>query len=49
MKDLRNHSLEISEKGFTTIENIYTEEEIESILQTIEQVDKTNDTFRKSV
>jgi len=48
MKDLRNHSLEISDKGYTTIDNIYTEEEIESILQTIEQVDKTNDTFRKS-
>jgi hypothetical protein len=48
MKDLRNHSIEISEKGYTTIDNIYTEEEIESILQTIEQVDKTNDTFRKS-
>ena len=48
MKDLRNHSLEISDKGYTTIDNIYTEEEIESILQTIVQVDKTNDTFRKS-
>jgi ectoine hydroxylase-related dioxygenase (phytanoyl-CoA dioxygenase family) len=48
MKDLRNHGIEISEKGFTTIENIYTEEEIESILHTIELVDKSNETFRKS-
>jgi ectoine hydroxylase-related dioxygenase (phytanoyl-CoA dioxygenase family) len=48
MKDLKKHSFEISENGFTTINNIYSKEEIESILSTIEQVDKSIETFRKS-
>jgi ectoine hydroxylase-related dioxygenase (phytanoyl-CoA dioxygenase family) len=48
MEGLKTHSLEISEKGFTTLDNVYTEEEIESILRTIEAVDKSNELFRKS-
>ena len=48
MEGLKNHRIEISENGFTSLANVYTEEEIESILRTIEQVDKTNETFRKS-
>ena len=48
MKNIEKHRLEISENGFTTIENIYNAEEIENILWTIEQVDKTSETFRKS-
>ncbi|SMC42603.1 phytanoyl-CoA dioxygenase family protein [Moheibacter sediminis] len=37
-----------SENGFALIDNIYSEEEINSILHEIENADSQNDTFRKS-
>ena len=39
---------EISTKGFSIIQNIYTDQEVESILKEINKVDTTKDTFRKS-
>ncbi len=39
---------EISENGFTTINKIYSEKEIEKILLTIDKADKSKETFRKS-
>ena len=49
MKDFVRHKDELSEKGFTILENIYSKEEVEQLLTTIEQVDSsTKQTFRKS-
>lgn len=48
MKVTEKHKFEITENGFTTIDNIYSEREIEEILLTIDRADKTNETFRKS-
>lgn len=36
---------ELTEKGFITIENIYSDQETEQILATINQADKTKETF----
>jgi ectoine hydroxylase-related dioxygenase (phytanoyl-CoA dioxygenase family) len=38
----------ISAEGFTVIDNVYTTEEIDSILKVIEQVDTSRPTFRKT-
>ncbi len=38
----------ISEKGFTTIPDVFSEDEIKAILGKIEEVDPSKDTFRKS-
>lgn len=43
------HKIEIIENGFTTVEKIYSDEEIELILLTIDQADNNNETFRKSI
>ena len=48
MKLNERHKLEISENGFTILDNIYSDQEIEQILLTIEQTDKEKETFRKS-
>lgn len=48
MTDTERCKLELTQNGFTTINNIYSKEEIEQILLTIDQVDKTKETFRKS-
>lgn len=48
MTDNNVHTKELKENGFTILENIYSEQEIEQILRTIEQVDKSKETFRKS-
>jgi len=47
--DVGRHKIEIVENGFTTVDNIFTDQEIELILLTIDQADKTKETFRKSV
>jgi ectoine hydroxylase-related dioxygenase (phytanoyl-CoA dioxygenase family) len=39
---------EILSNGFTTIDGIYRDEEVMSILELVENVDTSNDTFRKS-
>ena len=45
---MEEHKREIEEFGFTVINDIFTQEEIELILEKIENADKTKDTFRKS-
>jgi ectoine hydroxylase-related dioxygenase (phytanoyl-CoA dioxygenase family) len=42
------HKKEISEIGFTVINDIYSADERKNIISAIEQVDKTNPTFRSS-
>ena len=39
---------EIREIGFASFDNIYSTEEVEKIIETINQADKSKDTFRKS-
>lgn len=48
MNELKIYKSEIEELGFTTIENIYSTEEVQKIIETINQVDTSKDTFRKS-
>lgn len=49
MKDFKKHKGELSEKGFTILENMYSKEEVANLLAAIEQVDSsTKQTFRKS-
>lgn len=43
-----NIKVELLSEGFAVIENVYTAAEINSILETISQVDTTNPTFRKT-
>ena len=46
-----NYSTEINSEGFTIINNVYTENEIEKLISLIENVtenDSENPTFRKS-
>ncbi|MFY8188225.1 MAG: phytanoyl-CoA dioxygenase family protein [Flavobacterium sp.] len=42
------HQIEIEENGFTTIDKVYTDHEIEQILMLIEKTDQNKETFRKS-
>lgn len=49
MTETEKHALEIADNGFTTIDNIYSDKEVEQILTAIDQTDKTSETFRKSV
>ncbi|NHQ68294.1 phytanoyl-CoA dioxygenase family protein [Elizabethkingia miricola] len=46
--DTLQHKNKIQESGFTTIDQVYTDEEVQSILGKIEQADNSKDTFRKS-
>ena len=48
MTDTAKHKDQLLDNGFTTIDNIYSTDEVEQILATIDQVDKTKETFRKS-
>jgi ectoine hydroxylase-related dioxygenase (phytanoyl-CoA dioxygenase family) len=48
LENLDKHKNEILEKGFTTVESIYSTDEIEQILTEIENADTSNETFRKS-
>ena len=48
MIDFRHHHKSISEKGFTVIEDIYTDEEIGGIITLIDETDQSNPTFRKT-
>jgi ectoine hydroxylase-related dioxygenase (phytanoyl-CoA dioxygenase family) len=48
MNDLTKHHNNILDDGFTIIENIYTNDEIDELTLKIDSVDKTNPTFRKS-
>lgn len=46
--NITTHKENLLTNGFTIIDSIYSNEEVEQILTTIENADKTNDTFRKS-
>ena len=48
MRDFIQHRHDISEKGFTLIDNVYTNTEIGKIAGKIDGVDQSNLTFRKS-
>jgi ectoine hydroxylase-related dioxygenase (phytanoyl-CoA dioxygenase family) len=47
-ENVERHKIKLLEIGFTTINEIYAETEISSIISTIEKADSTKDTFRKS-
>jgi hypothetical protein len=48
MTDLDRHKGQIQDLGFTVIENIYSRDEVEQIIKTINQTDSSRLTFRKS-
>ena len=48
MTDNTKNKDELLEFGFTTINEIYSSDEVDQILVTIDNVDKTNETFRNS-
>jgi ectoine hydroxylase-related dioxygenase (phytanoyl-CoA dioxygenase family) len=48
MTDITTNKIQLNNNGFTTVENIYSSDEVEQILATIEQVDISKPTFRKS-
>ncbi|WP_162128683.1 phytanoyl-CoA dioxygenase family protein [Flavobacterium phycosphaerae] len=48
MTEIERHKTEIKENGFTTVDNIYSDQEIEQILFAIDQADNNRETFRKS-
>jgi ectoine hydroxylase-related dioxygenase (phytanoyl-CoA dioxygenase family) len=48
LENLDKHKNEILENGFTTVNTIYSTDEIEQILATINQADTSKETFRKS-
>lgn len=46
--NLQHHKNLIAENGFTVINNIFSDEEIEKISEMIQHIDTSKDTFRKS-
>jgi ectoine hydroxylase-related dioxygenase (phytanoyl-CoA dioxygenase family) len=46
--NVQNHKNLIQENGFTVINNIFSDEEIERITEVIQNIDTTKETFRKS-
>ena len=48
MENLQNHKTEIFDKGFTIINDVYSEEEINQIISVIDSIDTSKETFRKS-
>ncbi|WP_265427070.1 phytanoyl-CoA dioxygenase family protein [Chryseobacterium sp. YIM B08800] len=46
--NLQNHKNLIQESGFTVINNIFSDEEIEKISEVIQNIDTSKETFRKS-
>jgi ectoine hydroxylase-related dioxygenase (phytanoyl-CoA dioxygenase family) len=48
MKQLLNSIQQLESEGFTLIENIFSEEEIDSLANTINQIDSSKPTFRKT-
>lgn len=43
-----NHKTEISDKGFTIINEVFSDEEINQIINVIDSIDTSKETFRKS-
>lgn len=48
MVNIERHNHQIAENGFTILDEIYSEKEVEEILSAIDKVDKDKETFRKS-
>jgi ectoine hydroxylase-related dioxygenase (phytanoyl-CoA dioxygenase family) len=48
MIDFTHHRKNVSEKGFTVIESIYTDTEVDDIIASIDETDKSNPTFRRT-
>ena len=48
MREATLHKIELLENGFTIIDNIYSAQEIEQILEAINNADTIKETFRKS-
>jgi len=48
MNDLTQHKLELSDKGFTVIRNVFSPAEIAAMLQAIEKADSSGNAFRKT-
>ena len=48
MREATLHKIELLENGFTIIDNIYSAQEIEQILEAINNADTLKETFRKS-
>lgn len=48
MQNLQNHKTAISDKGFTIINDIFSEKEINQIIDVINSIDTSKETFRKS-
>lgn len=48
MNQLSNHKNELNNNGYSVIEDVYLDIEVQSILSAIEAVDQSKDTFRKS-
>ena len=48
MKELQNHKTAISDKVFTIISDVFSEEEINQIINIIDSIDTSKETFRKS-
>ena len=46
--NLQRHKNLITENGFTVINNIFSDEEIEKIIEVIQNIDTSKETFRKS-
>jgi hypothetical protein len=46
--NLQHHKNLITENGFTVINNIFSDEEIEKISEVIQNIDTSKETFRKS-
>lgn len=46
--NLKNHKNLIKENGFTVINHIYSEKEVEKITGLIQYIDTSKETFRKS-
>ena len=48
MQELQNHKTEISDKGFTIINEVFYEKEINQIIDVIGSIETSKETFRKS-
>ncbi len=48
MQELQNHKTETSEKGFTIINDVFSDKEINQIIDVIESIDTSKENFRKS-
>lgn len=49
MKSIDSFKDSLDDNGFAIINNIYTSQEIETIISEINSVDTSNPTFRKSI